>query len=209
MELILGRDELGERRPPDHALHEPPDLPPNGRPGDRVRQEADGDSPEPPAREVKEERIRAVDRDHVLRGFGASERAELRDFLRRERDVPVMFHEQLEFPPHVVDVADAGAPRVRCTLRVIPWDQRATLKRQRGRETAYKHVEHPCNTTKPEVRRVGRPSSAQQRRGRVRSRPSRKEVPTPCRILRSGVVNLSSRTYGRVRGLWTAPQEPM
>src|SRR5437016_6908750 len=148
MELILGRDELRERRHPDHALHEPPVLPPEGRPVERVPQEADGDQREPPAREVEEERIRAVDRDHVLRGFGASERAKLWDFLRRERDVPVMFHEQLEFPAHVVDVADAGAPRVRCTLRVIPWDQRATLKRPRGRETAYKHVEHPCNTTK-------------------------------------------------------------
>src|SRR5881397_1723693 len=62
-----------------------------------------------------------------------------------------MLHEQLEFPSHVVDVTDAGPPRVRCTLRVIPSDQRATLKRQRGRETAYKHVEHPCKTTNRSV----------------------------------------------------------
>src|SRR3989454_501228 len=222
VQFILGRSELGERRHPDHALHEPPVLPPEGRSVEGVPQEADGNQREPPAREVEEERIRAVDRDHVLRGFGASERAELRDFLRREWDVPVMFHEQLEFPSHVVDVADAGAPRVRCTLRVIPSDQRATLKRQRGHGTAYKHVEDPCNTTTGSgVRRIGLevPSAAtedartpifalQQRRGSVRSRPSRKEVPTPSQVLLSAMVNLSSGTYGRVRGLCLAPRNP-
>src|SRR2546422_3214026 len=222
VQLVLARDDLRERRPPDHALHEPPVLPPEGRPVERIPQEADGDQGEPPAREVEEDRIRAVGRDHVLRGFGASERAELRDFLRREWDVPVMFHEQLEFPSHVVDVADAGAPRVRCTLRVIPSDQRATLKRQRGHGTAYKHVEDPCNTTTGSgVRRIGLevPSAAtedartpifalQQRRGRVRSRPSRKEVPTPSQVLLSAMVNLSSGTYGRVRGLCLAPRNP-
>jgi len=53
---------------------------------------------------------------------------------------------------HVVDVADAGALRVRSLSCVIPSDQRATLKRQRGRGTAYKDAEHPCNTTHEPVR---------------------------------------------------------
>src|SRR2546422_4894651 len=72
VKFVLGRDELRERRHADHALDEPPVLPPEGRPVEGVPQKADRNQGEPPAREVEKERIRAVDRDHVLRGVGSN-----------------------------------------------------------------------------------------------------------------------------------------
>src|SRR5256714_4540758 len=107
VQLVLGRDELLERRDADHALHEPPVLPPKRTAVERVPQQADGDEGEPPAREVQQEGIGAIDGDHLPRRVGTSEGAEVRDFLRRQGHVPVVLHEELELPTHVVDVAHA------------------------------------------------------------------------------------------------------
>src|SRR5205814_797127 len=58
-------------------------------------------------REVQQEGIGAIDRDHLLRGVGTLEGAEVRDFLRRQGNVPVVLHEELELPAHVVHVTHA------------------------------------------------------------------------------------------------------
>src|SRR5437016_2316885 len=82
MQFVLGRDELLERRDADHALHEPPVLSPERMAVERVPQQAYGDESEPPAREVQQEGIGAIDRDHLLRGVGTLEGAEVRVFIR-------------------------------------------------------------------------------------------------------------------------------
>src|SRR5437660_19587 len=107
MQFVLGRDELLERRNADHALHKPPVFPPERMAIKRVPQEANGDEGEPPAREVQQERIGAIDRDHLPCGVGTLEGAEVRDFLRRQGHVPVVLHEELELPTHVVHVTHA------------------------------------------------------------------------------------------------------
>src|SRR6266516_7867733 len=82
MQLVLRRDELLVRRDADHALHETPILPPERMTVEGVPQQADGDERETPTRKVQQEGVRAVDRDHVLRRFGAAEGPEVRHFLR-------------------------------------------------------------------------------------------------------------------------------
>src|SRR5437016_13555678 len=74
---------------------------------ERVPQQAYGDEGEAPAREVEQERDGAIDRDHLLRGVGTLEGAEVRDFLRRQGHVSVVLHEELELPTHVIDIAHA------------------------------------------------------------------------------------------------------
>src|SRR5207249_11804023 len=48
-----------------------------------------------------------IDGDHVLRGVRTAERAEVGHLLGRQRDVPMVLHEEFELPAHVVDVAHA------------------------------------------------------------------------------------------------------
>src|SRR5436189_1894384 len=107
VQFVLGRDELLERRDADHALHEPPVLPSERVAVECVPQQADGDEGEPPAREVQQEGVGAIDRDHLPRGVGTLEGAEVRDFLRRQGHVPVVLDEELELPTHVVHVTHA------------------------------------------------------------------------------------------------------
>src|SRR5213078_846729 len=107
VQLVLGPDELLVRRDANHPLDEPPILPAERVAVERVPQEPDGDQREPPAREVEQEGVRAVNGDHVLRGVCTAEGAEVGDLFRRQGDVPMVLHEELELPAHVVDVAHA------------------------------------------------------------------------------------------------------
>src|SRR2546422_390876 len=107
VELVLGGDELLKRRDANHALHEPPVLPPEALAVERVSQKSHGDQSEPPARKIEQEGVRPIDGNHVLRRIRAVESTEVRDLFRREWHVLVMLHEELELPAHVVDVAHA------------------------------------------------------------------------------------------------------
>src|SRR5438034_964102 len=107
VQLVLGPDELLVRRDANHPLDEPPILPAERVAVERVPQKADGDQREPPAREVEQEGVRAVNGDHVLRGVCTAEGAEVGDLFRRQGDVPMVLHEELELPAYVVDVAHA------------------------------------------------------------------------------------------------------
>src|SRR5437899_1903724 len=66
-----------------------------------------GNQGEPPARKIEQEGVRPIDGNHVLRRIRAVESTEVRDLFRGEWYVPVMLHEELELPAHVVDVAHA------------------------------------------------------------------------------------------------------
>src|SRR2546430_141134 len=107
MQLVLGRDELLERRDADHALHEPPVLPPERMAVECVAQQSDGTQGQPPTGEIQQEGIGTIDRDHVLRGVGTTKGPEIRDFFWRQRHVPVVLDQELELPTHVVDIAHA------------------------------------------------------------------------------------------------------
>src|SRR2546430_11545173 len=85
---------------------------------ERVPQQAYGDEGEPPAREVQQEGIGAIDRDHLLRGVRTLEGAKVRDFLRRQGHVSVVLHEELELPTHIVDVAHARTSADRKSTRL-------------------------------------------------------------------------------------------
>src|SRR6266571_3682453 len=95
---------------------EPPVLPPERMPVERIPQQAHGNEREPPTRKVQQEGVRAIDRDHVLRRFGAAERPEVRHFFRRQRHVPVVLYEELELPAHIIDVAHASNAPTRWRL---------------------------------------------------------------------------------------------
>src|SRR5205823_11979668 len=112
-----------------------------------IPQEADGDQGEPPAREVQQEGVRAVDGDHVPGRTRALEGPELRNLGRRERHVPMVVDEQLQLPAHVVHVANARTVATRGASRVIRPGQRASLG-SGGNGSGYKCVEDPSELQK-------------------------------------------------------------
>src|SRR2546426_3888069 len=104
-ELILGGVGLLKRPDANHALHDPPVLPPEALAVERVSQESHGNQGEPPARKIEQEGGRPIDGNHLLRRIRAVESTEVRDLFRREWYVPGMLHEELELTAHVFAVA--------------------------------------------------------------------------------------------------------
>src|SRR5256712_1341149 len=107
MEVVLFRHELLEGRDADHPLDEPPIRAVEATAVERVPEQAHGDEGEPPAREVQQERVRSVHRNHVPRLVGWAEHLKLGCILRRKGHIAVVFHEELELPAHVIDVTHA------------------------------------------------------------------------------------------------------
>src|SRR2546425_3516867 len=107
MKVVLFRDKLLECRDADHPLDEPPIRAVEAPAVELVPKQTHGDEGEPPAREVQQEGVRSVHRNHVPRLVGGAEHVEVRCVLRGNGHVAVVLHEELELPAHVVDVAHA------------------------------------------------------------------------------------------------------
>src|SRR3990170_267224 len=134
VEIVLLRDEVLECRDADHSLYKPPVGAAERLRVERVPQEPDRDEGEPPTGKVQQKRVGPVDRDHVPRVVRGMEDVELRDVSGRQGHVPVVLHEELELPPHVVHVAHARiSTRDSCfgviVTRIRPGKRSATSAR--------------------------------------------------------------------------------